>query len=186
MEANRVLKETEEKMVKALENAKHEFSTVRTGRASLALLDTIRVDSYGNPMPLKQVASLSIPEPRTIQIQLWDMSLIGAIEKAILKSELGITPQNDGKIIRLHLPQLTEERRKELVKVVHKLAEESRIAIRNIRRHTVEEFKKLEKAGKIPEDEGKHNEKKAQELHDKYIVEIDKALKKKEEEIMEV
>jgi len=186
MESNRVLKETEEKMIKALENTKHEFATIRTGRASLTILDTIKVEAYGNPMSLKQVASLTIPEPRTIQIQPWDTSLMTPIEKAILKSDLGITPQNDGKIIRLHIPQLTEERRKELVKVVHKLAEEGRISVRNIRRHTVEEFKKLEKDGKIPEDEGKHSEKKAQELHDKYMVEIDKALKKKEEEIMEV
>ncbi len=186
MEANRVLKETEEKMMKAVENAKHEFTTVRTGRALLTLLDNIKVEAYGNPMPIKQVASLSVPEPRTMQIQPWDTSLVSAIEKAILKSDLGITPQNDGKIIRLHMPQLTEERRKELVKVVHKLAEEGKVSIRNIRRHTVEEFKKLEKEGKIPEDDGKHNEKKAQELHDKYILEVDKAVKKKEEEIMEV
>lgn len=186
MESNRVLKEAEEKMTKAVDNTKHEFTTVRTGRASLTLLDSVKVEAYGSTVPIKQVASLSVPEPRTMQIQPWDVSLVSAIEKAILKSDLGITPQNDGKIIRLHVPQLTEDRRKELVKVVHKLAEEGKVSIRNIRRHTVEEFKKLEKDGKIPEDEGKHNEKKAQELHDKFIAEIDKVVKKKEEEIMEV
>ncbi len=179
-------KKTDEKMNKALDALRKEFATLRTGRASLGMLDGIAVDYYGTATPLNQVANMAVPDPRTITIQPWEAKMLGEIEKAILKSDLGITPQNDGKIIRLHMPQLTEERRKELVKVVHKLAEEGRIAVRNIRRHTVEEFKKLEKDGKIPEDEGKHNEKKAQDLHDKYIVEIDKALKKKEEEIMEV
>ena len=184
---NTILKDTEDKMKKTLETVQHEFSTVRTGRASASLLDMIKVEAYGNPMPIKQLANVTIPEPRTIQIQPWDPSQIGAVEKAILKSDLGITPQNDGKIIRLHMPQLTEERRKELVKVVHKMSEEKgRIAVRNERRDAMEKFKKLKKDGQIPEDEEKHYEKKIQELHDKFIVEIDKAVKKKEEEIMAV
>jgi ribosome recycling factor len=181
-----LLKETEDKMVKAVESAKYEFSKIRTGRASTALLDSIHVDAYGSSMTIKQVGNVSIPDPRTIAIQPWDGSLLGAIEKAILKSDLGITPNNDGKIIRITLPQLTEERRHDLVKIIRKLAEEGRIAVRAIRRHTVETLKKLEKDGKVPEDEGKHNEKKVQELHDKYIKLIDEALHKKEAEIMEV
>lgn len=181
-----LLKETEEKMLKAVENARYEFSKIRTGRASTAILDPIHVEAYGSSMTIKQVANISIPEPRTIVIQPWDASLLGAIEKAILKSDLGITPNNDGKVIRITMPQLTEERRHDLVKVVRKLAEEGRIAIRSIRRHTVETLKKMEKEGKVPEDEGKHNEKKVQDLHDKYIKLIDEALQKKEAEIMEV
>ena len=181
-----LLKETEDKMIKAVESAKYEFSKIRTGRASTALLDAIHVEAYGSSMTIKQVGIVSIPDPRTLAIQPWDASLLGAIEKAILKSDLGITPNNDGKIIRITLPQLTEERRHDLVKVVRKLAEEGRIAIRTIRRHTIETLKKLEKDGKVPEDEGKHNEKKVQDIHDKYIKLIDEALHKKEAEIMEV
>lgn len=181
-----LLKETEDKMLKAVESAKYEFSKIRTGRASTALLDAIHVEAYGSSMTIKQVGNVSIPDPRTLAIQPWDGSLLGAIEKAILKSDLGITPNNDGKTIRITLPQLTEERRHDLVKVVRKLAEEGRIAIRTIRRHTVETLKKLEKDGKVPEDEGKHNEKKVQDLHDKYIKLIDESLHKKEAEIMEV
>lgn len=187
MTSNIILKDTEEKMHKTIENTVHEFATIRTGRASLTLLEPIKIEAYGgNPMPLKQIANLSIPDTRTIQIQPWDISLVSIIEKAILKSNLGITPQNDGKVIRLHMPQLTQERRKDLVKLVHKLAEEGRIAIRNIRRHAIEEYKKMEKNGDIPEDEGKKNEKKVHDLHDKYMTEIDSATKKKEAEIMEI
>ena len=187
MQENAIIKDSEEKMTKALETVRHEFSTVRTSRATPTLLDTIKVDAYGTATPLKQVASISVPEARTMVIQPWDASLMQAIEKAILKSDLGITPQNDGKSIRLNMPQLTEERRKDLIKVVHKIAEEKgRVSIRNIRRHAVDALKKMEKDGLIPEDEGKKLEKKAQELHDKFIAEIDKSIKKKEEEIMEV
>jgi ribosome recycling factor len=187
MQENSIIKDSEEKMLKALESVRHEFSTVRTSRATPALLDNIKVEAYGSPMPIKQAASITCPEPRSIQIQPWDVSLIGAIEKAILKSDLGITPQNDGKIIRLNMPQLTQERRKELVKIIHKLAEEKgRISVRNIRRQAVETIKKQGKDGIIPEDEAKKLEKKMQDLHDKYIGEIDKLVTKKEEEIMEV
>lgn len=181
-----LLKETEDKMNKAIENARLEFSKIRTSRASLTLLDPIKVEAYGSVMAIKQLANLSIPEPRTIVIQPWDASLMSAIEKGILKSDLGITPNNDGKVIRITLPQLTEERRRDLVKIVRKLAEEGRIAVRAIRRHTVETLKQLEKDGKVPEDEGKHNEKKVQDIHDKYIKLIDESLQKKEAEIMEV
>jgi ribosome recycling factor len=187
MPDNAIIKDSEEKMNKALETVRHEFSTVRTSRATPTLLDTIKVDAYGTPTPLKQVASISVPEARTMLVQPWDASLMQAIEKAILKSDLGITPQNDGKAIRLSMPQLTEDRRKDLIKVVHRIAEEKgRVSIRNIRRHAVESLKKMEKDGLVPEDEGKKLEKKAQELHDRFIAEIDKSIKKKEEEIMEV
>ena len=139
-----------------MENVQHEFATVRTGRASASLLDTVKVEAYGTPTPIKQVASITIPEARSIQIQPWDASLMSAIEKALLKSDIGITPQNDGKMIRLNMPQLTQERRKELVKVIHKLAEEKgRVSIRTIRRHSVDVIKKDEKEGLIPEDEAK-------------------------------
>jgi ribosome recycling factor len=187
MQENTIIKDSEEKMLKALESVRHEFSTVRTSRATPSLLDNIKVDAYGSQMPIKQAASITCPEPRSIQIQPWDVSLMGAIEKAILKSDLGITPQNDGKLIRLNMPQLTQDRRKELVKIIHKLAEEKgRIAVRNIRRQAVETLKKQGKDGIIPEDEAKKLEKKMQDLHDKYIGEIDKLVTKKEEEIMEV
>ncbi len=187
MQENPIIKDSEEKMQKAMETVRHEFSTVRTSRAAPSLLDNIKVDAYGSQMPIKQAASITCPEPRSIQIQPWDVSLMGAIEKAILKSDLGITPQNDGKMIRLNMPQLTQERRKELVKIIHKLAEEKgRVSIRNIRRQAVETLKKQGKDGLIPEDEEKKLEKKIQEQHDKFILEIDKSLKKKEEEIMEV
>jgi len=182
-----ILKDSEDKMIKAVDSVKHEFSTVRTGRASTALLDNIKVEAYGAQTPIKQLANISTPESRTLQIQPWDASLMGAIEKAILKSDIGITPQNDGKTIRLSMPQLTQERRKELVKIIHKMAEEKgKVSIRTIRRHAVDILKKDEKDGKLPEDESKKQEKKVQDLHDKFIADIDAATKKKEAEIMEV
>ncbi|GAB4414642.1 MAG: ribosome recycling factor [Thermodesulfovibrionales bacterium] len=175
-----------ERMDGAVEALKKEFGSIRTGRASLALLDGIMVDYYGTPTPLQQLASLSIPEARQIAIQPWEQKIIPEIEKAILKSDLGLTPTNDGRIVRINIPQLTEERRKQLVKVVRKRAEEARIAIRNIRRDSNEELKKLEKEKHISEDEVKRSQEEIQKLTDSYITKIDEVLNHKEKEIMEV
>jgi len=181
-----ILKDTEERMKRVLSGLKSEFATIRTGRASTALLDKIFVDYYGTPTPINQVASLSVPEPKMIVIQPWDMKAIGAIEKAILKSDLGLTPNNDGKVIRLILPDLTAERRKELVKLSSKKAEEARVAVRNIRREFNDKLKKQEKNHEISEDDMKRTQEEIQKLTDKYIQEIDKALEQKEKDIMEV
>ena len=186
MPLNQVFKETQEKMKKAVEAVEHEFSSLRTGRASVALVDNIHVDAYGTSMSLKQVSAISTPDARTIMITPFDRNLIGAIEKAIMASNIGLTPNNDGRSIRLTIPQLTEERRKELVKVARKMAEEGRVAVRNIRRHANEEIKKTEKLHEITEDDRKRAVEKVQELTDKYIEEIDKLLERKEKEIMEV
>jgi len=179
-------KEMTGKMDKALEALGHEFASLRTGRASVAIFDTVMVDYYGTPTPINQVATLSAPEPRLITIQPWDVSQINAIEKAILSSVLGLTPSNDGKIIRINIPQLTEERRRELVKVAHRFAEECRVSIRNIRREFNERFKKLEKNGEISQDEHKRACEEIQSVTDSYIKKVDEALTKKEAEIMEV
>jgi len=181
-----ILKDAEERMKKVLTSLKSEFATIRTGRASTALLDKIYVDYYGTPTPINQVASLSVPEPKMIVIQPWDMKVLGAIEKAILKSDLGLTPNNDGKVIRLILPDLTAERRKELVKLSSKKAEEARVAVRNIRREFNDRLKKQEKNHEISEDDMKRAQEEIQKLTDKYIEEIDKALEQKEKDIMEV
>jgi len=174
------------KMDKAAEVLKNEFSGIRTGRANPALLEGIKVLCYGALTPLNQVAGISVPESRLLLIQPWDKSVLGEIEKAILKSDLGLTPANDGKVIRLPIPTLTEERRHDLVKVVKKMAEESKVAIRNIRRESNEEIKKLEKDKHISEDESKMAHDKVQEMTDKHIVQLEELLKKKEKEIMEV
>lgn len=186
MPLNQIFKETQEKMKKAVEAVEHEFSTLRTGRASVALVDNIHVDAYGAAMPLKQLAAIATPDARTILITPFDRNLIGAIEKAIMASNIGLTPNNDGKNIRLTIPQLTEERRKELVKVAKKMAEDGRVAVRNIRRHANEEIKRTEKLHEITEDDRKRAIDKVQELTDKFIEEIDKLLERKEKEIMEI
>ncbi|HAM51242.1 MAG TPA: ribosome recycling factor [Nitrospiraceae bacterium] len=177
---------TVERMDGALEALKKDFASIRTGRASLALLDGMSVDYYGTPTPLQQVASLSIPDPRQIAIQPWEPRIIPEIEKAIMKSDLGLTPSNDGKMIRIMIPALTEERRKQLVKVVKKRAEEAKIAVRNVRRDINEELKKLEKEQHMSEDDAKKTHDEIQKLTDSYIVKIDEVLKHKENEIMEV
>ena len=179
-------KKTTERMEGAIDALKKEFGSVRTGRASLALLDGIAVDYYGNTTPLQQVASLSVPESRQIVIQPWEQRVIPEIEKAIMKSDLGLTPTNDGKVIRINIPPLTEERRKQLVKVVKKRAEEAKIAIRNIRRDSNEEMKKLEKEQHLSEDDAKKFHAEIQKLTDSYITKVDEVLKHKENEIMEV
>ncbi len=175
-----------ERMDSALETLKKEFASIRTGRASLALLDGIKVDYYGTLTPLQQLASLSIPDSRQIAIQPWEQKIISDIEKAIMKSDLGLTPTNDGKVIRINIPALTEERRKQLVKVVKKNAEDSKVVIRNIRRDTNEDIKKLEKEKHLSEDDTKKSLDEIQKLTDSYIKKIDEMLLHKEKEIMEV
>lgn len=181
-----VNKETEEKMKKSLKALADDLSGIRTGRASAALFDKIRVDYYGNPTPLNQLATVSIPEARLVVIQPWDKSVLGDIEKAIQKSELSLNPNNDGKVIRINIPPLTEERRKEYVKIAKNMAEQSRVAVRNIRRDANEELKNMQKAGDISEDEEKRGADEVQKLTDRYIEEINKHLEEKEHEILEI
>ncbi|MDQ0227576.1 ribosome recycling factor [Metabacillus niabensis] len=184
--AKQVLNQTKEKMEKAVSALSRELASVRAGRASANLLDKISVDYYGAPTPVNQLASISVPEARMLVIQPYDKTVLGEIEKAILKSDLGLTPANDGSIIRLSIPALTEERRKDLVKLVKKYAEEAKVAIRNIRRDGNDELKKLEKNGEITEDELRSNTDNVQKLTDEFIVKIDNVAKDKEKEIMEV
>jgi len=180
------MKEIKEKMDRALDALSHEFSSLRTGRASIAILDTVMVDYYGTATPLSQVATLSAPEPRLITIQPWDVSQIRAIEKAVTSSVLGLTPSNDGKIIRINIPQLNEERRKELVKVAHNFGEECRVSIRNIRREFNDKTKKLEKSKEISQDELKKVCEDIQSLTDTYIKSVEEAFSRKEAEILEI
>ena len=172
------------KMEKTIEVMKHEFNTIRAGRANVAVLDKITVDYYGAPTPIQQIASVSTPEPRMLAIQPWDASALKLIEKAILASDLGINPTNDGKIVRLLFPQLTEERRRDLTKEVKNKAEGGKVAIRNIRRDAIDHFKKAQKASEITEDELKSLEKDMQDLTDKYVKEVDVESGKKEKELM--
>ena len=174
------------KMEKTIEVMKHEFNTIRAGRANVAGLDKITVDYYGAPPPIRQIASVSTPEPRMLAIQPWDASALKLIEKAILASDLGINPTNDGKIVRLLFPQLTEERRRDLTKEVKHMAENGKVAVRNIRRDAIDHFKKAQKASEITEDELKLLEKDMQELTDKYVKEVDVESAKKEKELMEL
>ena len=183
---NDVLNEAEQKMTKTVEVFRKDLASVRAGRANPAMLDKVMVDYYGTPTPINQLANIAVPEPRLLTIQPWDKSTIKDIEKAILKSDLGITPTNDGVVIRLVVPQLTQERRAEIVKTVKKKAEEAKVAVRNIRREVIDDIKKLEKDKVVSEDEAKKGQDKAQKLTDKYIKEIDSILEKKEKEIMEV
>lgn len=176
------LKDAEAKMKKAIDVLKQKYAAVRTGRASPALVEHVHVDYYGTKVPLKQLASISVPEPRTIAIQPFDKNSAKDVEKAILASDIGVTPRNDGGIIRLNLPQPTEERRKELVKVVKKEAEEAKVVIRNVRREGIEHLK----AAKEPEDTLKKHEEDMQKLTDREVVEVDKVLAAKEKEIMEI
>ena len=180
-----VLRDTENKMKQSIEAVKREFSEVRTGRANPHLVEGLRVDYYGTPTLLKQIASISIPDARLIIIQAWDPSAIAEIEKAILKSNLGVTPSNDGKAIRLSLPPLSDERRQELAKVVKEMAEEGRISLRTIRRGAVETIKKLESDGKISEDERFRAQDDIQKLIDKYTKEVENILATKEKELTE-
>ena len=176
----------EEKMKKSIESVANDFAAVRAGRANAAVLNRINVDYYGTPTPIQQIAAVGSPDPRMLVITPWDSSALRAIEKAIQESDLGINPQNDGKCIRLAFPQLTEERRKELVKQIHKYAEGGKVAIRNIRRDAIENFKKQQKGSEITEDELKMVEKDMQKLTDDSCKELDKLLENKEKELMSV
>ncbi len=177
---------TEEKMKKSLAALRDEFNTIRTGRASASLFDRVRVDAYGQKTPLNQVATVSVPEARLVVIQPWDKGLLGEIEKAIQTSELSVNPANDGKVIRITIPPLTEERRKEYVKLAKSHAEQCRVAIRNVRRDANEELRKRQKAGEISEDIEKRGVDEVQKLTDHFVSEIDKLLDAKEKEILEV
>lgn len=186
MDVKTLLTQNEEKMDKTIEALKRDLASIRTGRASTTLLDRISVDYYGTPTPVKQVANVSAPEPRLITIVPWERKMLGDIERAILKSDLGLNPNNDGTMIRLEIPQLTEERRKELSKKVSKDAEDSKVVIRNIRRDANDAIKKMEKKKEITEDDSKDAQENIQKLTDKKIKLIDEIKAKKEKEVMEV
>ncbi|MCE1245472.1 MAG: ribosome recycling factor [Firmicutes bacterium] len=178
--------DTQDRMKKSIDSMRKDFMMVRTGRATPVVLEPIKISAYGQEMPIKQVASVSIPEPRMIVIQPWDKGVLADIEKAIQKSDLGINPSNDGKIIRLVFPPLTEDRRKELVKQLKKRSEEGRVAVRNVRRDAMEMLKEMQKEGMITEDDEKRGQAEFEELTKKMIEEIDKVLEAKEKEVMEV
>lgn len=187
---NRMRKETlasvKKNMDKTMDHIRHEFSTIRTGRASTALLDGLNVEYYGSTVPLNQIANISVPDAKLLLITPYERGGLAGIEKAILKSDLGLTPNNDGKVVRIPIPELTEERRKDLVKVVRRLAEDSRVSLRNFRREANDHVKKAEKDGDVPEDESHRIRDEVQKVTDGYVKKIDDALKTKEEEIMEV
>jgi ribosome recycling factor len=181
-----VVNDAERRMLKAAEAAQHDYQGIRTGRANPALLDRVTVDYYGSAMPVNQVATISVPEPRQIVIAPWDKAAVQQIERAILKSDLGLTPMSDGNVVRLNIPTLTEERRRDLIKQLHKKAEEHRVAVRNVRRDANEDLKRMEKAGEVSEDDVHRAQEQTQKLTEKYIVEIDHLTKAKEEELLEV
>lgn len=183
---NEQIKAAQEKMEKCIKSLEHELTTVRAGRANPAILDKVLVDYYGTPTPIQQMAAISVVEARNLVIQPWDLSQVKAIEKAILNSDIGINPTNDGKVLRLAFPQPTEERRKELVKQVRKYAEEAKVTVRNIRRDALEKFKSMKKNSEITEDEMKDLEKDTQKLTDKFCDEIDSVIAGKEKEIMSI
>ncbi len=185
MTTKEILHNTEEKMKKAVESVAREFSEIRTGRASPSLVEGLHIDYYGTPTLLKQLASISVPDAHLIVIQPWDVTAIGEIEKAVMRSNLGINPSNDGKLIRLSIPPLSRERRQELAKVVNKMAEEGRVSLRTIRREAKEALEKLEKDKVIPEDDKFRGIDELQKLVDKYIAKVDELLKNKEKEILE-
>ena len=181
-----LIEDSKRRMDKSVDTTQHEFNTVRTGRAAAALLDRVSIDYYGTATPLKQLATINVPEPRLLTVQPFDPGSIKAIERAIQESDLGLTPSNDGKVVRLPIPQLTEERRKELVKVVRHLAEEGRVAIRNVRRDVMHDLKELARDGEVGDDEERRAEDRVQKLTDDHVHTIDELLKRKEAEIMEV
>jgi ribosome recycling factor len=181
-----VLKELETRMQQAIDALAREFGAVRTGRANASLLDSVRVEAYGNLTPINQVASVSVPDPRTILIQPWDATQLKEIEKGIAKSDLGITPSNDGKVIRLTMPTLTEERRKQLVKTVGKFAEDARVSIRNVRREANDRLKALAKDKKVSEDEERRGHDQIQKVTDRFTAKVEELTKKKEQEVMTV
>ena len=183
---SKFLVEAEERMTKNVEATRREFSSIRTGKASPALLDTIRVDAYGQPMPINQVGSVSAPEPRLLVVQPWDKGLLKAVSKAIQQSELGLTPTDDGTVVRIPIPTLTEERRRDLVKLIGKLAEEGRVHVRQVRHDLNKDIKHAQSQGEMPEDEAKRLTAEIQKLTDRFVAHLDELLKKKTEEVMEV
>jgi ribosome recycling factor len=184
--AHKILVEAEERMKKAIEGVRREFSGIRSGKATPALLDTVRVEAYGTPMPLNQIGQVSAPEARLLVVQPYDRSLVKAVSRAIMQSELGLNPTDDGTVVRVPIPSLTEERRKDLVKLVARFAEEGRVHVRQVRHETIHELKKQDKEGTLPEDEARRLEADTQKLTDRYIGVIDDLLKKKTAEVMEV
>jgi ribosome recycling factor len=180
------LGDVKRRMQGAINALKHDLGSLRTGRASPNLLDPIQVDAYGSPVPITQVATVSVPEPRLLSVQVWDRSMVGAVEKAIRESDLGLNPQTEGQVIRLRIPEMNEQRRKEMVKVAHKYAEEARIAVRHVRRDGMDLLKKLEKDGAIGQDDEKRQADLVQKATDQAIAEVDSALQVKEKEIMQV
>jgi ribosome recycling factor len=180
------VKQAKQAMDKAVEAVRREFSTVRTGKATPALLDLVKVEAYGSEMPLNQVASVAAPEPKLLTVQPWDKSLLKVVEKALLASDLGLTPSNDGNLIRLPIPPLTEQRRKELVKQVHTKTEEARVAVRNVRRHAMDELKKQLRDGGVSEDEEHHATAEVEKLTHEHVERIDALAKEKERELLEV
>jgi ribosome recycling factor len=179
-----VLKDLETRMTAAIDTVSREFASVRTGRASTALLDSVRVDYYGTMTPVTQMASVSVPDARTLVIQPWEATQLQAIEKAIIKSDLGLNPVNDGKTLRLTLPTLTEERRKQLAKTVHRIAEEGRVAVRNVRREANDKLKAMARDKKVSEDEERRGHDQIQKTTDRFVTKVDELLKKKEQEIL--
>lgn len=186
MSSKAIIKEAEDKMTKSIHAMEHEFNTVRTGRANASLLDTVKVDYYGSPMPVNQIATVATPEARMITIQPWEKNMIPAIERAIREANLGLNPANDGVLIRLPIPPLNEERRKELAKVVRKYGEDTKVAVRNVRRDANEHLKRLEKEKQISEDDLRAAETDVQKITDKFIKDIDTHVASKEKEIFEV
>jgi len=181
-----VKQDAKSRMEKAISNLKKELATIRTGRANPAMLDKVHVEYYGADTPLNQMANVSTPDPRTLMIQAWDKSALSDIERAISKADLGLVPSSDGVVIRINIPPLTEDRRKELVKVAKKIGEESKVAIRNVRRDANDEMKKLEKSGDVSEDDARRSQEEIQKITDKFIEEIDSIVNTKEKEILEV
>ena len=180
------LQEAKRRMENAIEALRREFSSVRTGKATPALLDTVRVDAYGSLVPLNQVATVSAPEPRLLVVQPWDRGMIGPVEKALQTSDLGLNPSNDGKVIRVPIPALTEERRRDYVRLLHKMAEEGRVAVRQARKDANDDIKKRQKAGDRSEDEARREQDEVQKLTDRYIAQMEEVLKHKEAEVLEV
>jgi ribosome recycling factor len=180
------LQQARQRMDKAIDALRREFSGVRTGKASPALLDTVRVDAYGSHVPLNQVATVSAPEPRLLLIQPWDRAMVGPIEKALQTSDLGLNPNNDGKLIRVPIPPLTEERRREYVKLLHKMAEEARVAVRQARKEANDAIKNRQKDGELSEDQARREQDEVQRLTDQHVEQVDELLKHKEAEVMEV
>ncbi len=183
---NELFKDTDHRMSMSVEHIRTEFAGLRSGRASSALVEGIKVDYYGNPTPLNQLANISVPEPRLIVVQPWDKNVVAEVEKSIMAADLGLNPVNEGGVLRIPIPALTEERRQDLVRHVHKLAEEGRVSIRNVRRDANEQIKKAEKDHELSEDNSKRAQENVQELTDKYINQIDELVKMKEEDIMTI